>query len=409
MLSTIKKADIKIHSAQIDFSKECLKAINVDVYSDRVEGTLGFVKTYMPFGLGNDATQVKRFDDTLYMTSIDGYLYYNMGVLERFCDLKIAKNFILDYVDYNNQKCLIVVSSSNSIIRYGVENLLLPIKSHSFAYAFGRIFYCYDNKVCFTKPYDYFGEPDGVINIDANFGNLMKVFLLYDDVFIVCNKAILKVPRFSCNADLKVFPVQEFVNATIQDAVYKIENDIYFMDNYDICKFNGDSIERFETCLSSGKYSYNYITFGCSEGQINIPVKSLEDEVNLLYVYDTKTKRERLITYQGKIMSYICSCITEDGRLSFIENGVNADISYLSKNTNLSVDKLKTVYSVCGYVSAPTSITFTGDFGEKTVYFDKGYNEVYCNFKFYDFKMKIASNASDYQIKGLTLKYSTGE
>ncbi len=412
MLNTLKKVNMKIQEKKFDFLKDREMALNMDVFPDHVEGSLSFIPSTKPFDIGTDSTQIKILDNILYITSKDGYMYYNEVFDEKLCDYRISSNFDIGYVDYNGAKSILVVSMYNSILYHDYQAYKLPFLSTNFAYAYGRIFYIYDGILYYTKPFDYFGEPDGVIKVSSQIGEIRKVFYMRGEIYVFYEKAIIKIPTFSNSSELKIITVPVGVNIPYGEVLYKIDECIYYLEYRTLVKFNGTSLEKIDTCLPEKEYPISPLRAGEYNGEINI-LTYYFDEIqetyvaNYMYTYNTRTHQERFVEYEGVLMPWISGIITKNGQFAYVGRTEKTNNNYTSKSTDLSVNKIKTAYSICAHVSAPTEITVTGDFGEKKLFFNKGYNEIFCNFDFYELKINVYSFAENYVIKDLIIKFTT--
>ena len=84
MLNSLKPVDLKIQEHLFDFNKNKQVAFNANAYSEKLESSVGFVKSDMPFSVDNEVLQMKYFDGKLYLVLSDGYLYAYEGYVKKF-------------------------------------------------------------------------------------------------------------------------------------------------------------------------------------------------------------------------------------------------------------------------------------------------------------------------------------
>lgn len=406
MINSLKTVDLKLQEFNFDFQENKKTVFNADVYSDRIKGSLGFILNDMPFAESSQITELKYFDGVLYVTLNDGYIYYYDGGLIKLCDVKLYNRFNIGYVDYKGKKCLAIISTFKSVLISDGECLQMPFNSIDFQYAFGRIFYVVNETIYFTKPYDYFSGPEGAIKLDSLNG-FRKLYLIHDELYVICKNSISKISRFASPDDLKLEVVPVNVENVSPNLIFGIGDFVYFMQERDMCKFDGKTIKTFTTCIPSPEYIMFTTESGAYKNGINLRVKKNDERGNLLYRYDTVNETETLIDYTGKLFAGYSSCVASNGDLMSLDKQGKRDVVYRSKDTDFSIMKNKRTYSICGYASTEANVTLIGDFGEKTFSFKKGYNEVFCNLESLSFKVTITSNSEDFLIQGLKIKFTT--
>ena len=287
MLNSLKPVDLKIQEHLFDFNKNKQVAFNANAYSEKLESSVGFVKSDMPFSVDNEVLQMKYFDGKLYLVLSDGYLYAYEGYVKKICDVKISSTLNFGYVDFRGNKSLIVASASNSVLLYDNELYILPFSTADFQYAFGRIFYYKDNTIFFTKQYDFFSEPEGAIKID-DLNSFRKLYLIHDELFLICQHEIYKIPRFADAKEIKLTVVPVNVENINLNTIWGVDDCIYFLKGRDLCKFDGKNITSFTTCISSHDYIIDTVNTGVHNGYVNIRVINNE-RGNMLYQYNVKT------------------------------------------------------------------------------------------------------------------------
>ena len=406
MLNVINKINLNPREKQFDFLQNKNNGHNAIVTKDCIKSTMGFLANGMPLSQPTKIVQVKSFDGSTYILDSNGYLYKHEGEERKVCDLRFSTDYKMGYVDYQERTAIIVFSSISSVLLDDGIPYTLPYTGVDYAYAFGRIFYFTKNALYFSKPYEFFGEPDGAINIEDVAGQFRKLYVIHDDLYVICSKRIYKIPRFASVDDIRLNVLQLVVKNVSSKVVFGIGDKVYFLEDYKICCFDGKTIRKIPTCLNANDYVLYVGNSGEDDGIINVHVNRRATGKNYVFRFDTTTEDQSLIEFSGKLMPYFSACISSDGKFMELSSDATVNVNYASNSTDFSDEQEKLAYSISGYSSEIINLTLEGEFGLKTIQFNKGYNCVYCNFKFNTIKISFSTTAKDFVLQNLKIKYT---
>lgn len=408
MLNVINKIKLTPKEKKFDFLENRSSARNAVVTKELIKSSDAFVKNEMPFSLGKNLSQIKKFDNKMYLLDLSGNLYLLEGSERKICEgYKFSNDFKMGYVDYQDKTATIIFSQKSSVLLIGGLPSLLPFTGLDYVYAFGRIFYYDKNVLYFTKAYDFFGEPEGAVNIEDVAGKFRKLYVIHDDLYVICSKRIYKIPRFSSVNDITLNVMQLVVKDIFNNAVFGIGDKVYYFEDYKLCCFDGKTIKKYDTLLNDKEYVLYLTSTGEIDGVINILVGYHATNTDYVYQYDTTNNTQCFIEIKGKFMPWYSACISPNGELMTLSSDATVDLTYTSEYTDFSDENVKLAYSVSGYSSHNISIDLESEFGKKTIFFNKGYNRVFCNFKFNLLKMKVGVTANNFQLKNLKIQYTT--
>ncbi len=406
MYGTVCPVNLQFKEKQFDFSANKNTAINSVVLSDCVKSSKGFVATPLYLSAPAKITASVYFNNNLYVTCDNGYIYLYDTALRQACDYKVSSVFKMLSVKIDGETATIILSSSGStVIKSGVQTDLGFRATDGVVYC-GRLIYFCKNEIFVGKPYDYAGKDYVSFKVDESVEGFVGFYVLNGELFLIYRKHILKIPRFGDVNDIQIKYVTADVENVATGGMFPEGDKLYLFDKRKISCFDGKTIKTFKTLLTEPRFTVYSRGTGMYNGIIMIKATDRTTQKTYAYFYDTRTETEWLSDYDGTLLYNYSACVSKNNNLMNLSADGVRQVSYKSDKTDFGSGKLKTLYSLSVYVSAPTEITLYGDFGEKTFNLKAGFNRVFCNADTVGLSVSFSASAENYTMSDLKIKYT---
>lgn len=407
MFGTISPVSLKFKEKQFDFSDNKHTAVNSVVLTDGVKSAKGFTESSLYLSAPSKITASAYFNNNLYVTCDNGYLYLYEVNVRKACDHKVSSVFKMLSVKHQGETATIVLSSSGStMIKSGSYTDLGFTATDGIVYC-GRLIYFCKNEIFIGKPFDYAGKDYVSFKVDESIEGFMGFYILNGELFLIYRKHILRIPRFGNVNEVQIKYATSDVDAVITGGVFPAGDKVYLFDKRKISCFDGKSIKSFKTMLSEERFTIYNRSMGIHNGLIMIRATDRTTRKTYAYFFDTRTETEWLSEYDGTLLYNYSACVSaKDNKLMYLSDDGVREVSYKSNKTDLGNGKLKTLYSLSVYVSAPTTVVLYGDFGEKSFTFKTGFNRVFCNLNTVGLSVAFSVSAENYAISDLKIKYT---
>ncbi|MBE5736802.1 MAG: hypothetical protein E7348_00170 [Clostridiales bacterium] len=324
----------------------------------------------------------------------------------------INKTPTLSKVKFKGQDTVLVLSNSEAVVLGETNtNVSVPYGTDACTYN-GRIFVANGNTLYFSKEFDFVdfsvqASDFNFINLDENDERIMRIFDYDKALLIVCEKAMYKL-TISSDYDYALNKLYADSLKIEQGSVCAVGDSILFMNANKLCSYKKDRVSEIDSVISDYQLVRQDVAYS-GGGKYYLPMSSMVDYKNYIYVYDTVSNKQCLTEkgscalcggefYVDNSSGYICTLT--------LEKDTRQSGKWISKKVDFNTNVKKSLLSLSIHLDCDALLVVKGDFGSKEYSLKKGYCKKILNLYSCDFTFEISVDSGDLKAKNLQLEYS---
>lgn len=318
----------------------------------------------------------------------------------------IDESALILNTNLGGEQRFIYITPSKSVL--GEKIINLPMGNFAVIYD-GRCFVADNETLYYSGEYDFenevFDDFGGIINFEMHDKKVSGLEVMGEYLYVFCQKAIYRIERDGQGL-YKVKKLAVQVDNVAIGTVKCMGGEIFFIDNGEICSFNGNSVVRRKNQLTH--FNFNRYVNAIRHNNFYAVMCMKNDDV-YQFVYDIDTdlisvkRAENLICADGGLLT------NENGGLILgleKEGGVVGDVWFRTVKLDFGTPLNKSLKQVSLYSKGNVKLKISGDFGSTEFKLNDGNNVLNMNYTSNEFVLEFSSKNAQLTVDKLCVKYT---
>lgn len=344
---------------------------------------------------------------TIVLTEDGGVYIDNDGIFVLCARFSSGKRKVVEF-NQNEEPSLLLMGKDDTVFFNGKTTWTAKVPTFQCATRLGDLFFIgIDNKIMFEKlenvKYSSAFDALNVITMPKHAGNVLELIAQGKELFVVCQKAIIKINALGEPIDYKVEAISTPSLEVKPNSVKKVGNKICFINGKTLCAFSQGTLKDIKTIADFNGAEVLYC--GAMGGKYILQYTFNGKQDNFVSVIDIENQAES--TFIGQITSVADEGVfVVDGQIYRLGETGNSMGDFLWESKALDFDNPdeKTITSLSVRVQGQVDLAIVADYGQKIFRFNQGFFTKKTNLRSKTFRIKVLSN-SEFSLDALSVSY----